>query len=205
MTNESISHTDQEPSERFNLMQTVKRRLYAMRNGALAAQMRRGGLDYRINFGLNIPQIKEIARDILDMGLTHAELLALGTDLWANEGTRESRLLAPMIFPPEDMTGPLAAQWLRQAQNIEIADHLCHSLLRRLSFAEAIANEVLSDTSTSDLNRYTALRLMLNLIMLRKLSPSQARKAVMGEQARRSPLTSPLVARIIEEAEFIEG
>ncbi len=45
----------------FNLMQAVKRRLYAMRNGALAAQMRNAGLHYRINFGLNIPQLKEIA------------------------------------------------------------------------------------------------------------------------------------------------
>lgn len=48
----------------FNLMQTVKRRFFAMRNGALAEQMRSRGLTYRINFGLNLPQIKEIAADV---------------------------------------------------------------------------------------------------------------------------------------------
>ena len=34
----------------FNLMQTVKRRLYAMRNGALAAQMRNGGAELPYQF-----------------------------------------------------------------------------------------------------------------------------------------------------------
>ena len=52
--NPSLLPPDREEGT-FNLMQSVKRRFYAMRNGMLAAQMRQGGVDYRINFGLNIP------------------------------------------------------------------------------------------------------------------------------------------------------
>lgn len=188
----------------FNLMQTVKRRLYAMRNGALAAQMRRGGLEYRINFGLNIPQVKEIAADIMRMGLTHEELLGLATALWDNENTRESRLTAPMIFPPEEMPPAIAEKWLREAQTTEIADHLCHSLLRKLPYADTLANNLLADERTSDLNRYAALRLMLNLLILHKIHPAEAREAAAGEKSRQCRLTAPLASQILEEVEFIE-
>ena len=53
-----------------------------MRNGALAAQMRAAGLAYRINFGLNIPQIKEIATEISNMQLSSFEMLTLANSLW---------------------------------------------------------------------------------------------------------------------------
>ena len=48
---------------KFNEMQTVKRRFFAMRNGAVADNMRRHGASYRIIFGLNLPQIVEIAAE----------------------------------------------------------------------------------------------------------------------------------------------
>lgn len=198
----STSHSEEKATQ-FNLMQTVKRRLFAMRNGALAAQMRSGGLNYRINFGLNIPQVKEIATDIINMGLDRHELLGLANALWENENTRESRLTAPMIYPPEEMTAHLAAEWLRQAQTIEIADHLCHSLLRKLPFAGNLANEVLSDKTASDINRYTALRLTLNLMMLHKTTAAHAREVALAEQQRQCRLTAAIAARIIEEADFM--
>ena len=188
----------------FNLMQTVKRRLYAMRNGALAAQMRRGGLEYRINFGLNIPQIKEIAADILQMGLSRNELLELAHALWKNENTRESRLTAPMIFPPEEMTEPLATEWLKQAQTTEIADHLCHSLMRKLPYAEALASSILADSTASDINRYTALRLVMNLLVSGRITPASARKMAEAEQQRKTRLTTALAASILCEVEFME-
>lgn len=99
--NPSLLPPDREEGT-FNLMQSVKRRFYAMRNGMLAAQMRQGGVDYRINFGLNIPQIKDIAAELIASGLSAAELASLARALWDNESTRESRLLAPMILPPEE-------------------------------------------------------------------------------------------------------
>ncbi len=187
----------------FNLMQTVKRRLYAMRNGALAAQMRNGGLNYRINFGVNIPQIKEIASDLLQTGLTTTELVDLANALWSNENTRESRLIAPMILPIEAMTPELATRWLREAQTTEIADHLCHSLLRKLPYADAAANAVLADADASDINRYAALRLILNRLILRKTEPAQAVEQARNEQARKCPLTNTIAAQIINEADFM--
>ena len=45
-------------------IQEVKHRCYAMRNGAVADTMRRLGAPYRVIFGVNLPQLKEIASDI---------------------------------------------------------------------------------------------------------------------------------------------
>ena len=45
----------------FNEMQTVKRHFFALRNGVIADALRRAGSPFRIIFGLNLPQIAEIA------------------------------------------------------------------------------------------------------------------------------------------------
>lgn len=186
----------------FNLMQTVKRSLYARRNGALAEQMRRGGLMYRINFGLNIPQVKEVAAEILAQGLSSKEQLDLANLLWENVNTRESRLIAPMLYPADIMTADIALRWLMEAQTTEIADHLCHSLLRHLPFAPEVAHAVLADTGATPLNRYAALRLMLNLLILGKIAPSEAAAAAAAEQATGTPLTRAVAAQLADEAEF---
>ena len=86
----------------FNDMQKVKRAFFTMRNGALADNMRRQGANYRIIFGVNLPQLIEIARETPhDATLTQA--------LWDNKTTRESMLLAPMIYPIEQFSNDIQA------------------------------------------------------------------------------------------------
>ena len=81
----------------FNQMQEIKRRFFAMRNGIVAETIRRGGLQYKMVFGLNLPQIAEIAE-----GLPHTQELA--EQLWADSRTRESMMIAPMLYPRERLT-----------------------------------------------------------------------------------------------------
>lgn len=200
------SHPEPQASRQlpeFNLMQTVKRRFFAMRNGALAAQMRAAGLAYRINFGLNIPQIKEIASEISNMQLSSFEMLTLANSLWENETTRESRLLAPMIYPADLMTSDTALSWMRQTQTTEIADHLCHSLLRHLPFATGLAETIIADQVASDINRYTAIRLILNLLISGKTQPETARRIALSEQQRNCPATRPITIQILSEIDFL--
>lgn len=197
-----VTHdTDERVLPAFNMMQTVKRRFYALRNGAIASQMRDRGLNYRINFGLNIPQIKEIATEINTMGLTSKEQLDLANALWDNYTTRESRLLAPMIYPADIMTKEVAMKWLSEAQTTEIADHLCHSLLRRLNGAEDIAQHLLASPDASDLNRYAALRLLMNLLILGRANASTAHGTAITEIKRSCPLTTAVASQILAETE----
>ncbi len=175
----------------FNQIQQIKRRFFAMRNGVVADTIRRGGLQYNMVFGLNLPQIVEIAKDLPLSG-------DLAEELWADRRTRESMLLAPMIYPPELLTKTRAAEMLREACTIEVCDILCHRLLRNLPFAMDIAVD--ASASSSDMERYGAFRLMFNLLYSR---PDEIKPFVEAEIESNHPLTQPLCRAMLEEISFI--
>lgn len=191
------------PLPEFSPMQKVKRRFFAMRNGALAAQLRTAGLNYGVNFGLNIPQIKEIAAETRDSGLSSLGLMRLAEALWDNVTTRESRLLAPMLYPADIMPRELAARWLAEAQTVEVADHLCHSLLRQLPCALDLASEAAARPDATDMQRYAALRLLLNLLCTGKADARTVAEAAAPLRADDSALLRPLLRQIDQELEWL--
>ena len=152
-------------SNTYNPMQTVKRRFFAMRNGIIADTYRSAGSPFRIIFGLNLPQIVEIARET---GFS-AELAEA---LWANTSTRESMLMAPMIMPRETFAECDARRWVESVPCAEVADVLCHRLLRHMPFAVKMAKELVAENN-STLLRYTGVRLAFNFYMQ---YPAEARK-----------------------------
>ncbi len=177
---------------KFNEMQVVKRRFFAMRNGAVADNMRRHGASYRIIFGLNLPQIVEIANETpCNKELAEA--------LWENQSTRESMLMAPMIYPREEFVFETACRWVSEVTTAEVADVLCHRLLRYGDFAWQLAEELVK--SVKPMERYTALRLMFNLL------PShldEIRCYAMLEMERKEPLTASLGRQLIDEIDFLK-
>lgn len=136
------------------ILRDVKQRFFAFRNGLLADMLRRQGAStHRTIFGLNVPQLREIAAE----AGTDPELAEL---LWADADVRESRLLAPMVAAPTaDAFGKMD-----RVQTAEEADILCHSLLRRCPDAMDAAKSRLADPAP--LVQYCALRLLLNLAMV---------------------------------------
>ena len=200
MSHKTTPQIDRELPE-FSRMQQVKRRFFAMRNGMLGDHIKSGGLIYKVNFGLNIPQIKEIAAELLAEGMNDSEQLELASRLWENINTRESRLLAPMLFPADIMTHEIAARWLAEAQTTEVADHLCHSLLRRLPFAADIAIALFNSGEATSLQRYSSLRLLLNLVATGNLDPYPLKK--LAENSLTDTLTRPVARQILQEIEFL--
>lgn len=208
-----MSHTaipDREERElpEFNAMQKVKRRFFAMRNGDLAAQMAVRGARYRINFGLNLPQIVEIARDFLPGGTEFDglpedfDMADFARRLRDNTTTRESRLIAPMLFPLEKLTAEEALEWARSADVPEVADVLCLKLLRHFPQAEETVERLLESGST-DINRYCGLRLMLNLVSAGIFDLGKASRLADQEVMRRCALTTGVSRQILEEVEFL--
>lgn len=175
----------------FNQIQEIKRRFFAMRNGIVADTMRKGGLGYKMVFGLNLPQIVEIVAD-----LTPSRELA--EQMWADGRTRESMLLAPMIYPREELTRTRAAEMLREAQTVEVADILCHRLLRHEPYALELAMEAAK--STDPMERYGAFRLLNNLVYTH---PAEIRPLAEAELAADNPMTRPLCLNMLEEIRFI--
>lgn len=175
----------------FNEMQTVKRHFFAMRNGLIADTLRKGGSKFRIIFGLNLPQIAEIA------ALT-PHTAELATRLWQNSTTRESMMIAPMLYPVEEIDVATACRLIESVPEAEIADVLCHRLLRRMPEAMELVDRYSHDQRP--MMRYTALRLMFNLI---GRDPHKALTLAENESARGEKLTRILAMQLADEARFM--
>ena len=171
--------------DKYNDLQKVKRHFFAMRNGIIADTLRKAGSHFRIIFGLNLPQIVEIAS-----ATPHTASLA--RELWRNTSTRESMLLAPMLFPHDEMTEAEAAAWIDGIPEPEVADVLCHRLLRHLVFAPVLMRRAAG--GDTDIQRYTSLRLGLNIL---RQHPSEVL-----DVAAKFP-EHPLAVQIRDEAEFL--
>jgi len=174
----------------FNEMQTVKRHFFAMRNGIIADTLRHAGSPFKIIFGLNLPQLIEIAEST-----PHSAELA--TRLWNNSTTRESMLLAPMIFPREEFDAHTAAEWSSQLPTPEVADILCHRLLRHMPYSLELAVSLCE--SDDDMQRYTGLRLLFNIIGHNAKTALEYAERELNAQC---VLTRNLATQLADEARF---
>lgn len=137
-------------------LQDIKKRFMAYRNGIVADTLRKAGMPYDIIFGLNVPQLGEIARGIM----ADREVLAEG--LWADSKVRESRLLSCWLFDPAPMPRIRAEQLMDSVQTREEADILAFRLLRYLPYADELARAPLAPDA-SDLRKYVSEALRRNL------------------------------------------
>lgn len=106
----------------------IKKSLRLSMNGVVSAHQRRQGLNYKINFGVEIPRLKEIA-------LTHKKDKSLAQDLW-QENIRECKLLAIFLYPDEEFNKETAEKWISECTFTEIADHLSRTLLAKIPEAK---------------------------------------------------------------------
>ncbi|WP_018109288.1 DNA alkylation repair protein [Bacteroides propionicifaciens] len=102
----------------------IRSQLRLYMNGVVSASMRKSGLDYKLNFGVELPRIKEIAA-------TCEPSVALAESLWV-EQTRELRILATLLYPREEFTVETANHWLKEVGNIEIANLLVMNQLQHI-------------------------------------------------------------------------
>lgn len=151
-----IMASEQSTSNSYRPMQAVKRHFFAMRNGVIADTLRMSGSPFRYIFGLNLPQLVEAAA-------MFGKSRELAEELWANTTTRESMLLAPMLMPVEEFSEEDARRWIESLPAVEVADILCHRLLRHLPFAGELAYSLAEDEN-ADMTRYTAGRLAINIM-----------------------------------------
>lgn len=100
-------------------------------NGMASASMRERGLVYKLNFGLVIQQIKDLAD-------RYESSIELAESLWKEE-TRELKILATFLFPKDKFTAEYANKWALEIGNQEIREQLCLNLLQELDFADQLA------------------------------------------------------------------
>lgn len=171
-------------------LRDVRRALYARRNGIVADTLRRAGAPFRLIYGVNLPQLAEVAAGVEKSG-------ALAEALWADRHHREAMLLATMVYPAGELTEERAADMTREAPWPETADLLTMKLLRLTPFARRLAERLAA--SPLPMQRYCALRLMY--FRLPADAPA-ALAAARAELERADSLTAPIARRLLEEAEL---
>lgn len=137
-------------------LQEIKKEFMAYRNGIVADTLRKAGMPYKVIFGLNVPQLGEIARKV-----TEDEREALAEALWTDTEVRESRLLACWLFNPDCISNEKAMEMMDSVRTREEADILAFRLLRRLADAAKLAEAVPSEAT--DLQAYAREALRRNL------------------------------------------
>ena len=110
----------------------IKNQFFAYRNGIVAQTLRDAGDPHPRIFGLQLPQIAAIAREI---GFDEVK----ARQLWADRDCRESRLLACYLFDPETLEEEDAMALATDVITREEADILAWRLLRRLPYASALS------------------------------------------------------------------
>ncbi len=131
------------------------------RNGIVADTLRHAGLPYAVIFGLQLPQLTQIAATLAEECNDRCGQRNLAMTLWSDTAVRESRLLACRLYPRELLTPEEAEKMALGVLTREEADILAFSLLRYLEHPQPLLDTL---DNAKDINaRYTAEALRRNL------------------------------------------
>ena len=109
----------------------IKQQLRLKMNGVASESMREAGIGYKLNFGVGIPGLKEIASGIeKDVELADA--------LW-KEDIRECRILAALVYPENLFQADLADVWIEQIMFPDLAEVCSMYLFSRMQGASESA------------------------------------------------------------------
>ena len=108
-----------------------KKSFFLRMDGTASRSMREKGLDYKINWGVSIPDLRKMADE-------YGKDYALAIELW-KENIRECKILATMMMPPEQMLPEIVELWMEQTPSQEIAEMAAFNLYQHLEYAPVLA------------------------------------------------------------------
>lgn len=142
----------------------IKSQIMHRANGEVAENMRRAGIIYKVNYGVPIPELKEMSKPYKgDHGLA-LELF--------KEDVRECKILASLIADPEKLTGEQIDEWATEFTNPEIVEQVCSNLFWKSEYA--LSRSIEWCLSTDELMRKAGL-----LIIARKASDTTLKESIL--------------------------
>ena len=105
----------------------ILKRLKILSNPKAAKGMARYGITPKKTYGVSIPNLRKIAKEI---GVNHE----LALKLWEID-TRETRILASMIDDPKLVTESQMEEWVKDFDYWEICDQVCQNLFSKTEIA----------------------------------------------------------------------
>ena len=136
-------------------LKKIKQSFRLMMNGPASQSMREKGLNYKINWGVPIPSLKQMAKE-------YGKDYDLAIELF-KEDIRECKILTTMIMPPEKFLPEIADIWMEQTISYEIAEQLAFNLMQYVDYAPVIAFEWIA--SDKPLYKLTGYHLLSRLFM----------------------------------------
>ena len=131
-------------------LKAIKRSFFLRMDGTASRSMREKGLDYKINWGVSIPDLRQMASQ-------YGKDYALAIALW-KEDIRECKILATMIMPPEEMLPEIVELWMEQTPLQEIAEMAAFNLYQHLDYAPVMAFQwIASDNEMEQICGYNLL------------------------------------------------
>ncbi len=106
-------------------------------NGMVSQSMREKGMEYKLNFGIEYPRIKEIAA-----GYEPDHELAQA--LW-KENIRECKILAGLLQPADTFYPEIADIWIENMDYPELAEYTVMNLFQRLPYASEVVFRWMAD------------------------------------------------------------
>ncbi len=120
-----------ENSEIHEKIKEIKQSFRPLMNGTASRSMREKGADYKLNWGVSLPDLQAMAAEI-------GKDYELAIALW-KEDVRECKILATMLMPPEKMLPDVAEIWMEQTRSQEMAEIVAFQLFQHLDFASLLA------------------------------------------------------------------
>ena len=106
-------------------------------NGMVSQSMREKGMEYKLNFGIEYPRLKEIAA-----GYEPDHELAQA--LW-KENIRECKILAGLLQPADTFYQEIADIWIEGMDYPELAEYTVMNLFQRLPYASEVVFRWMAD------------------------------------------------------------
>jgi len=105
----------------------ILKQLKDMANPEAVAGMARFGINPENTYGISIPNLRRMAKEI---GKNHR----LAQQLW-DSGIHEVRILAGMIDEPGRVTKKQMEDWVKDFDSWDVCDHVCMNLFEKTGFA----------------------------------------------------------------------
>lgn len=111
-------------------LKEIKSKLRLYMNGMISQSMRDKGMDYKLNFGIEYPRIKEIAAG-------YEPNHDLAQALW-KENIRECKIMAGLLQPVDSFYQDIAEIWIEDIHYPELAEYTVMNLFQHLPYASEV-------------------------------------------------------------------
>ena len=138
-------------------LQQIRIDLRKSMNGITSKSMREKGLNYKLNFGVDIPRLRDLSK-------RYPADIQLAELLWKQE-TRELKILATMLCPAREFNIENAETWVKEIPNQEIREQVCMNLFQKLNYADKLVQNW-ADSSDEEI-RTTGYWLFARLLIIK--------------------------------------